>query len=79
MCTHVSWGETERENPKCRCTASAESKAGLSPMNLEIITYTEIKSQTINQLGQPGTPNQLFFLEMSTILILCHLSREKQQ
>ena len=35
---------------------STEPDAGLEPMNHEIMTWGEIKSQTLNQLSHPGTP-----------------------
>ena len=46
-------GETEnpRQIPHCQC------KAWLEPTNHDIMTWAEIKSQTLNRLRHPGTPS----------------------
>ena len=37
-------------------SVSTEPDAGFDLPNREIMTWAEIKSQTLNQLSQPGTP-----------------------
>ena len=60
--THVSGGGEEREKER-----EKESQAGstlttkpytglINPMNPEIMTSAEIKSQTLYRLGHPGAP-----------------------
>ena len=54
-----SKGGAEREGeriPSRLRIASAEPNVGLKLMNHEIMTQTEIKSQTLNLLSHPGTP-----------------------
>ena len=46
----------KRRIPSRLHTISAEPDAGLEPMNREIVTWAEIKSQTLNWLSHPGTP-----------------------
>ena len=41
---------------------STEADAGLEPMNCEIMTWAEIKSQTLNQLSHPCAPEAKNFL-----------------
>ena len=48
--------ERGRENPKC----PLPSDTGLDPTNCEIMTLAEIKSQTLNRLSHPGTPENHF-------------------
>ena len=46
---HVQMGEGWRERiPSRLCAVSVEPEVGLSLMNLENITYAEIKNQTLN-------------------------------
>ena len=52
--------ERERERGRERIpsrfhSANMEPDAGLEPINYEITTWAEIKSQTLNQLNHPGT------------------------
>ena len=48
--------ERVRDDPKQvqLCAVSTEPDLGLDPINLEIMTQTKIKSQTLNQLSHPG-------------------------
>ena len=47
--------ETGRERiPSRLCAESAQLDTGLDPMNHEIMTSAEIKSQTLNGLRHPG-------------------------
>ena len=51
VCT--SWGQAEREEERERissrlCIVSTEPHVGLELMNYEIMTSTEIKSQSLN-------------------------------
>ena len=49
--------DRERERIPSRLhTVSAEPDAGLKPMNHEITTWAEVKSQTLNWMSHPGTP-----------------------
>ena len=41
-------------------TISTEPAAGLKPMNREIVTWAETKSQTLNRLSLPGTLESMF-------------------
>ena len=53
--------EGERENPKQASHHRAEPDARLQLMNHEIMTWTETKSQMLNQLSHPGTPGLPYF------------------
>ena len=53
--------ERERETPSRLHAVSAEPDARLDPMNWEIMTSTEIKSGTLNQLSHPGAPAPTLF------------------
>ena len=61
MC--ASGGGAERNRIPSRLhTVSAEPNVGLTLMNHEIMTWTEIKSWTLNWLSQPGIPLHIHFL-----------------
>ena len=49
-----------------------KSHAGLKPMNHEIVTWAEIKSQVLNWLSHPGVP-----ISLRVILILISLVKKK--
>ena len=51
----TSRGGSEREGKRESHTDSVEPNVGLKPMNHEIITQAETKSQTLNQLSHPNT------------------------
>ena len=54
--------ERGRERISSRLHAiSAEPDRGLKPTNPKIMTWAEIKSQTLNWLSHPGVPTQLNF------------------
>ena len=56
---HTSRGGAEREGeriPNRLCVVSAEPYEGFDLTNHEIMTWAEIKSQTLNQLSHPGAP-----------------------
>ena len=48
-------GERERES-QAGSTFSRKPAAGVKPTNREILTWAEIKSQTLHQLNHPGAP-----------------------
>ena len=53
------WGkgrERERERDQQASHYQFGAWCGLEPMNYEIMTWTEIKSWTLNWLSHPGTP-----------------------
>ena len=54
--SYLFWGGRERI-PGRLCAARAEPHVGLDPMNREIMTCTQIKSQMLNQLS-PQVPLQ---------------------
>ena len=58
----VSWGkfgkEGEGEKLQADSPLSAESNSGLSPMTHEIMTWTETKSWTLNQLSYSSAPRK---------------------
>ena len=51
---------------------SAEPNVGLDPMNCEIMTWAEIKSQTPNKLSHPGTLGHKFLNASSHFFFLIH-------
>ena len=65
MCAQVQVGVGQRERiPSRLCGVRAEgldpmnheAAVGLDPLNREIVTWAEIKSQTVNRLGHSGAP-----------------------
>ena len=63
----MSGERTERKGeriPSRLCTTSMEPKTGLETTNHEIMTETEIKSRTLNQISHSGAPKikKKFFL-----------------
>ena len=48
--------EGEKENPSRLHATNVETDVGLYPMNSEIMTWAEIKSQTLNWQRHPGAP-----------------------
>ena len=56
----VSGVGEEREGERESQGGSTEPDAGLNPMNQEITTWAEIKSQTLNRMSHPGAPLHMF-------------------
>ena len=64
MCKNKVRAERERETqriPSRLCTVSAEPNVGLHLTNCEIMTGSEIKSQSFNRLSHPGAPVVAYF------------------
>ena len=51
-----------------------ETNVGLNPMNHEIMTWTEIKSQMLNGLSHPGTPTSFVLIRVLDYTWLSFLS-----
>ena len=62
----------EERIPSRPCAVSAEPKTGLELENCEIMTRTQIKSETLNRVSHPGAPLMLF-LKRS---LCCHEENE---
>ena len=58
-CIYLFW-ERERDYERISSTDSAEPDTGLDTTNCEIMTWTEVKSQMLDQLSHPGTSLNLF-------------------
>ena len=54
-------GQKERETQNPKQLQGTEHDVGLKLTNSEIVTWAEIKSQTLNQLSFPGAPVSVFF------------------
>ena len=48
------WGRVRERIP-----GNVEPNVGLEPMNREIMTWAEMKSQTLNPLSHTGTPKSI--------------------
>ena len=72
VCMHSIGGGTERERERILsrlCTLRAESDTGLKPMDREIMTQAETKSQTFNWLSHPGAPLIVLLLCISFMIV----------
>ena len=66
-------GEGKRENPKKAPCCQCRAPHGAGSKNHEIMTWAEIKSQTLDQLSHPSTPDDVFF----KYLIFSHLDAKQ--
>ena len=55
-------GEGQRDNPKQAPLCQQELDVGLELTNHEIMTWPEIKSQTLNWLSHPGNSRMMFWV-----------------
>ena len=58
---HAYVAKGQRESQVGSMLWAQSPEAGLDPRNHEIVTWEEIKSESLNQLSHPDTPKNVYY------------------